>query len=84
MGVKNSIVLWPLRVAVSGKASTPGGATELCALLGKAESLFPHPRRASPAWAAKSQTAKNLPPLVGAEGFFDENSRYLPNETCAI
>ena len=39
MGVKNSIVLWPLRVAVSGKASTPGGATELCALLGKAESI---------------------------------------------
>ncbi len=31
-GVKNAIVLWPLRVAVSGKASTPGGATELCAL----------------------------------------------------
>ena len=38
-GVKNSIILWPLRVAVSGKASTPGGATELCALLGKEESL---------------------------------------------
>ena len=37
--VKNSIILWPLRVAVSGKASTPGGATELCALLGKEESL---------------------------------------------
>ena len=37
--VKNSIVLWPLRVAVSGKASTPGGATELCALLGKEESI---------------------------------------------
>ena len=36
---KNSVVLWPLRVAVSGKASTPGGATELCALLGKEESL---------------------------------------------
>ena len=33
--LKNSVVLWPLRVAVSGKASTPGGATELCALLGK-------------------------------------------------
>ena len=31
-GVKNSIILWPLRVAVSGKASTPGGATEPCAL----------------------------------------------------
>jgi len=39
LGVKNSVVLWPLRVAVSGKASTPGGATELCALLGKEESL---------------------------------------------
>jgi len=39
LGVKNSVILWPLRVAVSGKASTPGGATELCALLGKEESL---------------------------------------------
>ena len=38
-GGKNAILLWPLRVAVSGKASTPGGATELCALLGKEESL---------------------------------------------
>ena len=38
-GVKNAIILWPLRVAVSGKASTPGGATELCALLGKDESV---------------------------------------------
>lgn len=37
--VKNSVVLWPIRVAVSGKQSTPGGATELCALLGKEESL---------------------------------------------
>ena len=39
MEVKNSILLWPVRVAVSGKASTPGGATELCALLGKEEAL---------------------------------------------
>ncbi len=38
-GVKNSVILWPLRVAVSGRQSTPGGATELCALLGKDESL---------------------------------------------
>ncbi len=37
--VKNAIVLWPVRVAVSGKLSTPGGATELCALLGKDESI---------------------------------------------
>ncbi len=39
LGVKNSVVLWPIRVAVSGLQSTPGGATELCALLGKDESL---------------------------------------------
>jgi glutamyl-tRNA synthetase len=38
-GVKNSVILWPLRVAVSGKESTPGGATELCALLGREETL---------------------------------------------
>ena len=39
LGVKNSVILWPLRVAVSGKASTPGGATEICAVLGKEESI---------------------------------------------
>lgn len=38
-GVKNSVILWPLRVAVSGRQTTPGGATELCALLGKEETL---------------------------------------------
>jgi glutamyl-tRNA synthetase len=27
--VKNGLVLWPLRIAVSGKASTPGGAFEI-------------------------------------------------------
>ena len=37
--VKNSVILWPLRVAVSGKASTPGGATEIAYLLGKDETL---------------------------------------------
>ena len=37
--VKNGVILWPVRVAVSGKMSTPGGATEICALLGKEESL---------------------------------------------
>jgi len=36
---KNGYVLWPLRTAVSGKMSTPGGATELMELLGKEESL---------------------------------------------
>lgn len=33
--VKNGYLLWPIRVAVSGKQFTPGGAIELCAILGK-------------------------------------------------
>lgn len=39
MGVKNGVVLWPLRVALSGKAFTPGGGIELALLLGKEQSL---------------------------------------------
>lgn len=38
-GVKNGYVLWPVRTAVSGKQSTPGGATEIMELLGREESL---------------------------------------------
>ncbi|MCQ2512489.1 MAG: glutamate--tRNA ligase [Lachnospiraceae bacterium] len=37
--VKNGLVLWPLRTAVSGKQSTPGGAFEIMEILGKEESL---------------------------------------------
>ena len=37
--VKNGVVLWPLRTAVSGKQSTPGGAFEIMEILGKEESL---------------------------------------------
>ena len=37
--VKNGYVMWPLRVAVSGKKSTPGGASEIMEVLGKDESL---------------------------------------------
>ena len=36
---KTGFVMWPLRTAVSGKAATPGGATELMSLLGKEETL---------------------------------------------
>ena len=36
---KNGFVMWPIRTAVSGKQMTPGGATELMALLGKEESI---------------------------------------------
>ena len=39
MEVKNGVVFWPLRVAVSGKAFTPGGGVELCVILGKDESI---------------------------------------------
>ncbi|GHU71564.1 glutamate--tRNA ligase [Clostridia bacterium] len=39
-GRKNAAVLWPLRVAISGLASTPGGATEIAYLLGKDETLL--------------------------------------------
>ena len=39
LGCKNAIILYPLRVAVSGKAFTPGGAIELSFLLGKADTL---------------------------------------------
>jgi glutamyl-tRNA synthetase len=38
-GVKNGVILWPVRVAVTGKQFTPGGGIEICALLGKEESL---------------------------------------------
>lgn len=36
---KNGTVLWPLRVAISGQLSTPGGAIEIVYLLGKKESI---------------------------------------------
>ena len=39
LGFKNSQILWPIRTALSGKPSSPCGASELCALLGKEESL---------------------------------------------
>ncbi|SFR55173.1 glutamate--tRNA ligase [Anaeromicropila populeti] len=36
---KNGFVMWPLRTAVSGKQSTPGGATEIMEIIGKEESI---------------------------------------------
>lgn len=38
-GYKNGYVMWPLRTAVSGKPSTPGGATEIMEIIGKDESI---------------------------------------------
>ena len=38
-GVKAGFVIWPLRIALSGKAVTPAGATEIMDVLGREESL---------------------------------------------
>lgn len=38
-GLKNGQILWPLRTALSGKMSTPGGAFDIMDILGKEESL---------------------------------------------
>ena len=38
-GYKTGFIMWPIRTALSGKQSTPAGATEILELLGKEESL---------------------------------------------
>lgn len=37
--LKNGQILYPVRIALSGEETTPGGATELAVILGKAETL---------------------------------------------
>lgn len=39
LGEKNAALMWPVRIAVSGSLVTPGGAVELCHILGKGETL---------------------------------------------
>ena len=39
LGVKNATLMWPIRIAVSGRLVTPGGAVEICHILGRYESL---------------------------------------------
>ena len=39
LGVKNATLMWPVRIAAAGKAVTPGGAVEICRILGKDETL---------------------------------------------
>ena len=39
METKNAKVMWPIRIAAAGKAVTPGGAVEICRILGKSETL---------------------------------------------
>ena len=38
-GVKNALLMWPVRIAAAGKLVTPGGAVEICAILGREETL---------------------------------------------
>ena len=38
-GMKNGTLLWPVRIALSGRQVTPGGAIEIAALLGREEAL---------------------------------------------
>ena len=39
MEAKNAKIMWPVRIAAAGKAVTPGGAVEICRILGKDETL---------------------------------------------
>ena len=46
--MKNAKLMWPVRIATAGKAVTPGGAVEICQILGKRK------RCAGFAWALKN------------------------------
>ena len=37
--VKNATLMWPVRIAAAGKLVTPGGAVEICHILGKEETI---------------------------------------------
>ena len=39
LGVKNATLMWPVRIAAAGKLVTPGGAVEICRILGRGETL---------------------------------------------
>ena len=36
---KNALVMWPVRIAAAGQMVTPGGAVEICHILGREETL---------------------------------------------
>ena len=39
LGVKNALLMWPVRIAAAGKSVTPGGAVEICHILGREETV---------------------------------------------
>lgn len=40
LGIKNGQLLWPVRTALSGEPTSPGGAIELADILGKGETIY--------------------------------------------
>ena len=40
LAIKTGTLMWCIRIAVSGMAATPGGATEIMEVIGKEESLM--------------------------------------------
>ena len=36
---QSAAVMWPVRIAASGQTVTPGGAVEICRILGRDETL---------------------------------------------
>ena len=38
--VKTATLMWPVRIAAAGKLVTPGGAVEICRILGRDETLL--------------------------------------------
>ncbi len=40
LGVKNGLLMWPVRIGVSGKTVTPGGAVEVLGMVGREQSLI--------------------------------------------
>jgi len=39
LAVKNATLMWPVRIAAAGRTVTPGGAVEICCILGRQETL---------------------------------------------
>ena len=39
LDVKTATLMWPVRIAAAGKAVTPGGAVEICRILGQEETI---------------------------------------------
>ena len=68
--VKNATLMWPVRIAAAGKAVTPGGAVEICHVLGKEETL----RRLRPG-AGQAAIDRPVPGGLCRRGHFFRNRK---------